>query len=142
MKSIITIVLFLVLSSCGTNNDQKSKLKFFEAIQADLVPYINDKDMPASPDLSADRTIINNDYPIEIALYKDGKWYYDLANLDDGHGTWKFEDGVIKLHAERSLFDMYITVEAIEEGAKEVAIRFADRFGPRVLKMEKINIEN
>ena len=64
-----------------------------------------------------------------------------MANLDDGFGTWKFEDGKIKLFATRTLFDMYIDIEAREKNAKDVAIRFSDRFGEKVLLMNKRNIE-
>ncbi|WP_053335874.1 hypothetical protein [Bacteriovorax sp. DB6_IX] len=141
MKKLLMMTLLLGLISCGKNSEsKKSELRFFKVQGDDFSQYINQKAMPETPNLQEDKSIINNDYPIEISLYKDGKWYYNLPNLDDGHGTWKYEGGTIKLHASRILFDMNISIEAIEEGADEVAIRFSDRFGPKVLAMEKSNI--
>jgi len=142
MKNLFIIAsIILVLLSCGSNEESpKSKLVFFEAKVSDFDKYINRKSTPDEPNLQEDRTIINNDYPIEISLYEDGKWYYNLPNLDDGFGTWEYDGGVIKLHASRTLFDMNITVEAVKEEAKEIAIRFSDRFGPKVLTMEKRNL--
>ena len=140
-KIFFVIVAMITFISCGGSKDApKSELKFFESKNSDFDKYINFKATPTQPDLQEDKSIINNDYPIEISLYQDGKWYYNLPNLDDGFGTWKYENGIIKLHASRTLFDMHIDIEAIEEGAKEVAIRFSDRFGPKVLPMEKSNI--
>lgn len=143
MKKIFLALSLFTIVSCGQNSDKpKSELRFFEVKSDDYAPYINQKAAPAEPNLQEDKSIINNDYPIEISLYKDGKWYYNLPNLDDGFGTWKYEGGTIKLHASRMLFDMHISIEAVEEGAKEVAIRFSDRFGPKVLAMEKLNVSN
>ena len=97
--------------------------------------------MPDYPNLKSDKTLLNRDYPIEIAIYSDGQWYYDLPNLDTGKGTWSLENGRIKLFAKQRLFDMHIDVVAIEENAKNVVIKFRDRFGPRILNTEKINID-
>lgn len=119
--------------------DQKSELQYFKVSAGDFKAYINDKPMPKSPDLGADKTIINRDYPIEIALYEDGKWFYDLPNLDTGSGTWTLEEGVIKLFAKQRLFDMHIDIVATQAQAKEVVLKFRDRFGQRVLDTEKIN---
>jgi hypothetical protein len=143
MKKLLLASLVLVFISCGKNSDEpKSELRFFQVKTDDFAKYINQKAAPTEPNLQEDKSIVNNDYPIEISLYKDGKWYYNLPNLDDGFGTWKYEGGTIKLFASRMLFDMHISIEAVEEGAKEVAIRFSDRFGPKVLAMEKSNISN
>ncbi len=141
MKNLLVIIILFSIIGCGKSSDgPKSDLIFFEASSTDFTKYINQKNTPSLPDLQEDKLIINNDYPIEISLYKDGKWYYNLANLDDGFGTWSFDGGTIKLFASRTLFDMHLTIEATKENAKEVAIRFSDRFGPKVLAMEKRNI--
>ena len=149
MKNIKSIYSFIIIclfslsfSSCGkTGRGEKSELTFFKVESADFSRYINQKQAPKDPNIYEDITLYNNEYPIEITLYKDGRWFYHLANLDDGFGTWKFEDGKIKLFATRTLFDMYIDIEAREKNAKDVAIRFSDRFGEKVLLMNKRNIE-
>lgn len=125
----------------GDRPDEKGELRVFKISNSEMSPLVNDKPMPEVPDLTSDKTILNRDYPIEVALYNDGKWYYDLPNLDTGSGTWKMEGGVIKLFASRTLFDMYIDIVATEEGAKSLVLKFRDRFGPRVLETEKINME-
>jgi hypothetical protein len=143
MKYLL-ILLPLFLLSCNPSSltgssEEKTPLKFFLVEQKDLNHLINEKALPANPNLNSDKTLLNRDYPIEVALYNDGKWYYDLPNLDSGTGTWKYEGGMIKLYAERILFDMYIEVVAIEKGAEKVALKFTDRFGPRSLPSEKVN---
>ncbi len=139
---IILLALSMAFfSSCNPSSDDKSELRLFEVKSSDFDQVINDKPLPAAPNLNQDKTILNRDYPIEIAIYNDGKWYYDLPNLDTGIGTWEFKEGKLKLFAKRSLFDMHIDVVATEEGANTMAIKFSDRFGPKVLNVEKINLD-
>lgn len=121
--------------SCGPKKD----FEFYATDKKDFDHMINKQSAPAKPDMGKLKTILNRDYPIEIALFEDGKWYYDLPNLDDGFGTWKYEDGAIKLYAERDLFDMEIDVVALKESAKELGIMFVDRYGLQTMKAEKIN---
>lgn len=142
MKTAILYTFTLLLISCGSKDGEPTQLNFQKVEQANFENYINNKTTPVDPNIYQDKTLFNNDYPIEITLYKDGRWFYHLANLDDGFGTWKYEDGLIKLHASRSLFDMHINIESLNSDASEIAIRFSDRFGEKVLKMQKRNIEN
>jgi hypothetical protein len=140
---IVTFVMTFLVTFLGCNPVDRpptSELRVFQVQKSDLMKMVNDKDMPSDVDLTRDKTILNRDYPIEVALYRDGRWYYDLPNLDTGSGTWKIEDGMIKLYAQRRLFDMYIEVVATEEGADKVALKFRDRFGPRILETEKMNM--
>lgn len=142
MKTI-TLVIFLisfVLMGCNpAEKTEKGDLQFFTVEAKDFESYINQKQMPERPDLTSDKTLLNRDYPIEIALYSDGRWFYDLPNLDTGKGTWKLENGRLKLFAKQRLFDMHIDVVAIKANAKDVIIKFSDRFGPRILNTEKVN---
>ena len=134
--------LLLLITSCNPlSSDDKSELKLYEVQASDFDQVINAKPLPSHPDLTSDKTLLNRDYPIEVAIYNDGKWYYDLPNLDTGTGTWKYENGKIKLYAERDLFDMHIDIVATEEHGATMAIKFSDRFGPKVLDMEKINAD-
>jgi len=141
---ILLILLPLILIACNPSkltgsSEEKTPLKFFLVEQKDLEHLINPKSMPESPNLNQDKTILNRDYPIEVALYNDGQFFYDLPNLDSGSGTWKYEGGMIKLSAKLVLFSMYIEVVAIEKGAEKVALKFSDRFGPKSLPSEKTN---
>ncbi|TNE99288.1 MAG: hypothetical protein EP326_08420 [Deltaproteobacteria bacterium] len=138
-KTLYIIFLCLIGISCIPEKSEKSDVVFFTTKNEDFNQYINQKQTPERPNLTLDKSIINNDYPIEIALYQDGKWYYNLANLGDGFGTWSFRNGIIKLFAKRTLFDMHIDIKATSQGAADVAIQFSDRFGPKILKMENQN---
>ncbi len=138
-KTLYIIFLCLFGISCIPEKHEKSDVTFFTTKNEDFSKYVNQKKAPERPNLTLDKTIINNDYPIEIALYNDGKWYYNLPNLGDGFGTWSYKDGMIKLFAERILFDMHIDVKATSRQANDVAIEFSDRFGPKILKMENQN---
>ncbi len=142
VKGLIALLISsLFLVGCNpADRPETSELRTFQVQKSDLMKMVNNKEMSADVDLTRDKTILNRDYPIEVALYRDGKWFYDLPNLDTGTGTWKIEDGMIKLYAERRLFDMYIEVVATEERADQVVLKFRDRFGPRILETEKINI--
>ncbi|MCO4794935.1 MAG: hypothetical protein KC493_14555, partial [Bacteriovoracaceae bacterium] len=138
-KALLFFAFSILFCSCIPKEHTKSEVTFFKTNQKDFNSYINQKIAPSSPNLSLDKSIINNDYPIEIALYNDKKWYYNLPNLGEGFGTWVYKDGLIKLFAERKLFDMHIEIKAIKKGAESVAIEFSDRFGPQFLKMDNTN---
>jgi hypothetical protein len=131
MKLLLLITLLL---SCGP----KKGLDYHELKKDQFDPIVNQMDTPAQPDLGAVKTILNRDYPIEIAIFKDGQWYYDLPNLGDGKGTWKYEDGRLKLFARRNIFDMEIEVVGADADAQELAIKFVDRFGHQIMPVEKI----
>jgi len=134
MKYILLILFTLV--SCG----QQGKAKLYRLDDVAIKKYVNQKSMPSDPNITIDKTLVNNSYPIEIALYKDGQFFYNLPNLGDGKGTWKNTNGTLELKAKRKLFDMYIEVQAADESAQTLTIQFSDRFGPTVLKMMNVNI--
>lgn len=133
LKSTLILAL-LVLVSCGKGGNAK----LYKVEAGALTKFVNQNKI--SKPISTTKTIVNNDYPIEIALFNDGRFYYDLPNLGDGKGTWKLKDGVIELKAKRTLFDMYIEVKATDVEAKSLTIQFTDRFGPNTLKMMNNNI--
>ncbi len=134
-------LLFFVCISCQEITQTPSDLKFYPIKKESFSQYINDKKMPSKPNLNEDKYIINRDYPIEISLYNNGTWYYNLDNLGEGKGTWVYKNGRLELFAQRDLFDMYIDIQAIKEDASEIIIQFSDRFGPRTLKVEKRNFQ-
>jgi len=135
IKTILLSAL-LVLVSCGKGGNAK----LYKVEPGALTKFVNQKSMSKKPNLTLDKSIVNTSYPIEIALYNDGRFYYDLPNLGDGKGTWKLNGGVIELKAKRTLFDMYIEVKATDLDAKSLTIQFTDRFGPNTLKMVNNNI--
>lgn len=137
MKITIILMTLVLVSACGG----KGKTKFVAANEESFAKLVNDKSMPADPNMTLDKSIVNNEYPIQLALYKDGRFYYDLPNLDDGTGTWSYNNGQITLKSKHRLFDMRIDVRALDESANNLAITFIDRFGPHTLKMAKENIE-
>lgn len=141
IKKTIGTLLVLSLISCGDGlGGEKEAVSFFTASAASYSPFVNQKSLPKDVDLTSDITFLNRDYPIEIALYKNGEFFYDLPNLGTGRGTYKHEDGKIHLFAKRTLFNMNIEVIASNEDATEFVLRFRDRFGVRVLPTEKMNL--
>lgn len=129
--------LLFILTGCGNKGEV---LKFKSVKEESFQKYVNQKDLPASPNLSLDTNVVNDTYPITIALYKDNKFYYDLPNLGDGNGTWKYSDGRIELNAQRDIFDMYIEVHSLDEKADKLVITFIDRFGRNAIKMINNNM--
>lgn len=144
MKRFLQLSLLLSLLSLigckGVEEEATSDLRFFQVKEQNFDTYINDKPMPDDVDLTRDKTLLNRDYPIEVSLYKDGKFYYDLPNLGSGRGTYEFVDGKIHLFAKERLFDMHIDVVSINQEGTELVLKFRDRFGPKILMTElKLN---
>lgn len=135
MKILLLLALILAVG-CG----KQGSSKIYPLKDKTIQKLVNVSSMPSDPNLTVDKSIINHSYPIQIALYSDGKFYYDLPNLGDGKGTWKKSDGKIILKAKRTLFDMYIEVHGSDKEGQNVSIQFSDRFGPTTLKMTNKNI--
>lgn len=143
MKILLLSAIVLLFVSCEPQ--KPTDVKFYQVEQADFDHIINKKDhktvKSGKIDLANYKTLLNRDYPIEVAIFDDGTWYYDLPNLDTGSGTWKFVAGNIRLHANRPLFDININVVATAEKAAKISVEFSDRHGYNLLSAEKINIE-
>ncbi len=135
MKILVLIVVVLA-ASCG----KSSSGKLYKIAPEALPRYVNTKSLPVDPNLTLDKSIVNTTYPIQLALYQDGRFYYDLPNLGDGTGTWRAEGGILVLKAKRTLFDMVIEVKANDQAASSVSVQFTDRFGSNTLKMTNLNI--
>jgi len=134
----LILCLLIFITSCG---NKSSSPKFQRVEAANFNKFVNQKELSPDPNLNLDKVIVNNDYPIEIALYKDNQFYYNLPNLGDGKGTWVYKNGFLKLTASRKIFDMVIEVHSIDETAQQLAIKFSDRFGPNVLRVQNENID-
>ena len=89
-RMVFYLITLLSLISCIENPERNR-----ESIRqvAPLETYdslINQKNLNDlnDVDFNDDISIINPDYPIEIWLYENNKYYYDLPNLGSGVGTW------------------------------------------------------
>lgn len=138
MRYLLLILTVLIASSCTGKSDSATLYKAKDA--GPFTKFINQKKMPSDPNLTLDRSFINHNYPIEIALYQDGRFFYDLPNLGTGKGKWVYSDGKIELRASRKIFDMYIEVYGADPSIEKLAIQFTDRFGSNSLKMANKNL--
>lgn len=138
MSRIVSLFILLIFSACTGKSGSDDLYSAKE--EKSFEKFINDKKMPADPNLTLDKNIINNSYPIEIALYKDHRFFYNLPNLGSGTGKWKYSDGKIELRAKRRIFDMYIEVYGSDTDIKNLTISFSDRRGAKTLKMENQNL--
>lgn len=135
MKSLIHSLLILILAaSCGSKDAHEVKVA-----QEVFSSHINTKVMPEQVNLKQDKSFLNRDYPIEVALYSNGKWFYDLPNLGKGTGTYQYLDGKIQLFASRDLFDINIELLSTDEVGSAFILSFRDRFGRVVLETELMN---
>ena len=138
MRLALLILTILIGSSCTGKSDSADLYSAKDA--GAFNKFVNQKKMPSDPNLTIDKTIINHKYPIEIALYQDGRFFYDLPNLGTGKGKWAYKDGKIELRATRKIFDMYIEVYGADASIETAAIQFNDRFGANTLKMDNKNL--
>ena len=138
MKTALIITTFLLLGCVP--DKETSNLSYFEVEASAYQKFVNDKPMPSEPNLAVDKSVINSEYPIEVALYNDGKFYYNLPTLGDGTGSWTRDGGKLKLFSSRTLFDMHIDIYAADPTAKQVILKFRDRHGPQIVKMDNENL--
>lgn len=139
---MLFIISMLSLFSCGGS---KEKVKMYELKQEALTSFVNPQNLSGTPNPGTERFIVNNDYPIELALYSDKRFYYNLPNLGDGDGTWNYDNGKIVMKAKRSILgmdvDMVIEMKAADSNGESLAIHFMDRHGPNTMKMMNVNFE-
>lgn len=144
MKYLMFLITLVLFTSCGATN-KKTSLDFYPVSKESFSKFINKKDIRSQQaedvEYRKDIHLINNEYPIEISLYENGEWFYNLENLGKGKGTWIFKNGRLELFAERILFDMYIDIESADSMTNNLIIKFSDRHGPNVLKVENRNLE-
>ncbi len=70
-----------------------------------------------------------DDYAMRFALFSNGTFYYQIDRLGDGTGDWLYEDGALKLIADRPMFNMTFHVSATDETSDATTVRFLDRHG-------------
>ena len=143
MNKPILIALISILSvACG----KKAEVKLFKAQEESYSKFINAKPSPPveDPNISLDKNLVNDQYPIEMSLYSDHKFYYNLPNLGDGFGTWKYEDGKIVMKTKREILgkdiDMTYELQANDPSAENISVQFSDRWGAQSFRMKKNNL--
>lgn len=140
------MALFLV--SCGNDYNYGD----FPRDESHYEPIINEKNISVSksssdknstPDLENDIYLENKSFGIQVALYKNKKFYYTLADLGvvgAGYGNWSFRDGIfiIDTNGKRKLFDVVLHIFSADPEGKTYKVRFRDRFGWQVLKLDVV----
>lgn len=102
--------------------------------------------MPTKPNLNHDKVIVDEEYPVEIAIYEDGQFFYNLDNLGSGTGVWEYKDGSIVLSAKREIFfkvrDMVYKFSILKEDGSKASLEFRDRYGLNqpIVKVKNINL--
>ncbi len=135
LRRLVLFLLVISIPSCGKKSEY-GNLEEYQVEMTQLDYLINNRNFSEEPNYFSDISILNNEYPIEVFLYKDKKWFYNLPNLGTGQGTWEYTDGKILLKAKRSLFTMEINVVASKKDASQISLKFNDRFGLNFLETE------
>lgn len=141
MNKLITVIMLSFLFSCG----KKAEVKLFHASEASYQRFVNPATAPTAdnPDISGHKNVINEQYPVQVSLYADHTFYYDLPNLGDGHGTWEYSDGRIVMKTKREILGKNITMtyelQATDETGENVALQFTDRWGAQSYRMRNNN---
>lgn len=121
----------LLMMGCQPLYKAERNYQVYEKDQEFFQPLMNEKD-EGSRIVLEDQT-----YPIELQLYKDGRFHYYLKRLGDGWGTWSYQKGFLQLYAERKLFVMNFEIHGIEQDGEALSLEFSDRFGPKFLRLQK-----
>ena len=141
--SLLCSLIFIV--SCGQSSP-KGELRFFEKKFEQVSPLINAGNPRSAPDPLLDKTIYNDEYPLEIILYGDKTFYYNLPKLGEGRGNWVYEKGQMILKANHLIerlnfeFEMEYEIAPLDIEGKKLEIRFTDRFGTKTYELAKRNI--
>jgi hypothetical protein len=142
VNKFILLLVVPFLFSCG----KKASVKLFHASEENYSKFINTRISPSGerPNISGDKNFINHQYPVELALYSDHKFYYNLPNLGDGYGNWNYEDGKIVMKTKRNILGKNITmtyeIQANDESAENVSVQFTDRWGAQSFRLKKNNL--
>ena len=139
MKSLIFILMAIFVFSCGRSD--KGQLQYFKTSKTTFNKLVNKSTAQRGDvykDLSVQGTYRNKigmEYLVQMALYEDGHFKYDIEALGVGEGTWKYEDGIIKLSNYRYFHflgkekEMNYEIKAMDEEGKNFMIFFRDRLG-------------
>lgn len=145
MPRMVFLSLFLLVS-CIEGANQSHMLAERSVVELSAFQsIINQRDFQSEKDLihNEDVSIINADYPVEIWLYRNNKYYYDLPNLGSGIGEWSYKNGLLHLenihHVKTINFNIEMNYEVFYSKEKELKVFFNDRFGGNSLVLERKN---
>ena len=130
MRLTLIIYVHFFMISCQSNYEVQSPYNYDKVKVDYFQQFVN-------PEKDDKNVLVNHSYPIEIKLLDNNKFEYLLDVLGGGEGTWGFEDGYLKLYAERKLFVMNMFLRKAES-IEEPVLEFRDRFGPKFLEMERM----
>lgn len=137
---IAKLLILVLFASCGKWDDET--LPEGATVRSEqLDPLINESELTDAPDLQKAVYLLNRDYPLEIALYKDKRFFYNLDNLGEGEGSWgQNAESPVTLFASRSLFDMRLFIYQ-DKATSQFWVAFRDRHGVKRLPLEQIKPE-
>jgi hypothetical protein len=132
MKTALIFLALFTLTNCSSGGDVKHKRgpEFF-------APMVNPAENfdQARPKLNELKLITSHQkYNMRMALFDNGKFFYEVENLGHGEGVWKFRDGYVNLYASRAMFDIDINLFASEATGDALSMQFLDRFGHNAVK--------
>lgn len=88
-----------------------------------------DQYQQASGNLHELKLMISNEkYSMRVAMFDNGVFYYQVNNLGDGEGTWEYREGILKLKAVRTIFDIDLDIMAESSESDATIVQFVDRF--------------
>jgi hypothetical protein len=142
MPRMVFFLLISLLSSCienaQTENSSQREVLAFESFES----FINKKPLNTKNDIdfNQDRSLINQDYPMEFWLYENNKYYYDLPKLGDGIGEWSYKNGALVLENDHHIktIDLRVQMEyqVYFTSEQNIYIEFSDRFGLKEIELE------
>jgi hypothetical protein len=131
-------LLLFLLVACGSP-EKSSDLEYHENEDGVFNRLVNSRNLE-NPSVDEDIFLINRDYPIEVAVYKDGRFYYNLENLGDGTGKWKDKKGALELITYRNIVGfnvkMEIYIQSNDPTGSSYTMKFYDRHGEQTLPLE------
>lgn len=138
MKHAFLVVFFLFMSGCQPEYVKPNPFNWQPRQEQFFQKFVNSTDIEKTMDRENGIRLINTEYPIEMKLFKDGKFKYHLDVLGEGEGDWAFKEGQLQLYAERTLFVMNIGIHSIDQDNDDLAIDFVDRFGTQFIEVSLV----
>ena len=139
MLKILFLSLSFLMISCQDIEKANRPYSVFKKPESSFSKAINHK-----TDEGSEFYLENKDFPIQVKLFDDGKFFWVLDTLKtdpQGFGTWKYDekDGDLKLYAETKMFVMKMSVKSLSESSDEsFTIEFSDRHGPKFLPLTRV----
>jgi hypothetical protein len=141
VKAFYFLFILSVTVSCNTDND--GEVQFEQPTKLFLTSVVNNKARPAEQNLAQDIYLENAGYPLEIALYNDNSFYYNLPALGDGHGKWEEIKSGYQLISRRKLggaqIEMKYIIRQKNDSSQNLEVRFEDRKGLKILPLRLVN---